>query len=829
LQFSPDGATLAVITRDNVIRLCDPATGKLRVKLGPLWLRYWTFSADSKTLLALPRNGTQLHVWDAATGKLLANGDLGFAGQANNLGARPEAALSPDGKTYAAGGGSTFVQLRDTITGAVRATFMGHKHPIRDLAFSPDGKTLATLDVQQSSPGSESNVKLWDAAEEEPIGLPFDTSPVTALGRAPDGQTLAVGFANGTIRLYEADSLNVRSVLRNKASRVDVLWFSADGGQLAASHRGDEKEDNIDVWDLAAGKVTASFPGYLKSFEGQIVAAVASLAEPRSFPEPPDTITLWNVTTKKRVVEAMDSHRKHFAMTRDGQMAVTVVDVGRRFKLWNVADGKERLTLPDLAQGNRSSPSVLRFSPDGKYLAVGDEFSAPSAEGAKQWTYQCAGRLYDTATGKERSTFPLAFQNRGAVGEPEDNWTLAEFSPDGELLVAVSSETNAFRARAVLWDVAAGKELATLPNPEKLVVVYAAFSPDSKTLATMTFGEWKRDHFPEGQWDAKGKIRMQRSEPNSSGHAGAPLTSMSPVYEIHVWDVATRERRNRFIVSWQGKAAEMAFSGDGQSIYVVINHESGIYGVPPVNRLQVWDVKTGAERGSIGEAGARFHALAYTADGRLLALTEQRLNTRRPEQYPSSYKVRIWDATRNEELAAPQLFTATEMPLDLDPELLTVAPDTPPEKDAWDDVFSFGAHSSTATSPDGKLKAVRGHLPFHSTGPGGKVTMDPGSTDVVLGDVTTGEVLYVLRSYGQSVCRLAFSPDGKTLAVGESSGKIQLWNVAAGRLLLTIPAHSGPVTGLAFRADGRVLASCSDSEIRLWRAATDEDVARQMP
>jgi WD40 repeat protein len=59
--------------------------------------------------------------------------------------------------------------------------------------------------------------------------------------------------------------------------------------------------------------------------------------------------------------------------------------------------------------------------------------------------------------------------------------------------------------------------------------------------------------------------------------------------------------------------------------------------------------------------------------------------------------------------------------------------------------------------------------------------------------------------------------------------RFKVWNVAAGRLLLTLPGHNGSVNGLAFRADGRVLASCSDSEIRLWHAATDEEVARRSP
>jgi WD40 repeat protein len=355
-------------------------------------------------------------------------------------------------------------------------------------------------------------------------------------------------------------------------------------------------------------------------------------------------------------------------------------------------------------------------------------------------------------------------------------------------------------------------------------------------------GEWTRDRWVDGKYvpDAEPQMKGTVAGSHGSGGSGAGLMSMHPVYEIHLWDIsvvfrsakerafaerkATLKARNRFIVSWQGSVDAMIFSGDGQSLYTLINLNQHLSGVAPLNRVQIWDVATGQERGSVGDHGTRYHALAFARDGRLLAVTEQQLNMRRPE---ALYKVRVWDAERRQELAGPRTVTGAGLPLDLDPESLTPTPNTPSQSH---DVFSPGSHSSTATSPDGKLKAVRGYrLPLQSTGADGKVKIEPSPTDVTLVDAATGDVLHVLRSYGQWGCRLAFSPDGKTLAVGESSGKIQLWNVAAGRLLLTIPAHSGPVTGLAFRADGRVLASCSDSEIRLWRAATDEEAARRDP
>jgi hypothetical protein len=307
---------------------------------------------------------------------------------------------------------------------------------------------------------------------------------------------------------------------------------------------------------------------------------------------------------------------------------------------------------------------------------------------------------------------------------------------------------------------------------------------------------------------------------------------MHPVYEMHVWDVRSAgqagkpdsQRRKRFIVSWGYSVEAIAFSGDGQTLYALASLlQSSSTGVPPMYQVQAWDAATGKQHARIGDHGTRFHALTYAPDGRLLAVTDQHLNERRPDDYPTVYQMRIWDVARKQGLALPQTFTATELPLDLDAKSLKLASNTAPKHDAWENVFSFGSHSSTVTSPDGKVKAVRAYrYPIHSAGPDGKTKIDPSPTDVTLLDAASGEVRHVLKGHGQWVCRLAFTPDGKTLAVGEYGGAIKLWNVVAGRLLLTIQAHTGPVTGLAFRADGRVLASCNDTEIRLWQAATDE-------
>jgi WD40 repeat protein len=75
------------------------------------------------------------------------------------------------------------------------------------------------------------------------------------------------------------------------------------------------------------------------------------------------------------------------------------------------------------------------------------------------------------------------------------------------------------------------------------------------------------------------------------------------------------------------------------------------------------------------------------------------------------------------------------------------------------------------------------------------------------------------------VFALAFSPDGKQLAIGGTDAQIHLFNTADGKLIRSIPGHTGSVTGLAFHPSGTVLASCSkDRTVRLWNPANGQSL-----
>ena len=90
--------------------------------------------------------------------------------------------------------------------------------------------------------------------------------------------------------------------------------------------------------------------------------------------------------------------------------------------------------------------------------------------------------------------------------------------------------------------------------------------------------------------------------------------------------------------------------------------------------------------------------------------------------------------------------------------------------------------------------------------------------------------LYAQSGYRGMVEDVAFSPDGKTLAMASREGNVQLWDVATGKLLETLKGHSSAVSAVVFSPDGRTLASgSSDQTVRLWNVETRRELMQLDP
>ena len=201
------------------------------------------FSPDGHALAAGDTNG-DLRIWSRQTAKETRK-------LTAHRGLLIDLAWSPDGRTLATvGGADVQAKLWDVETGTTRGTLDGHGGPVKCVDFSPDGRRLATGAADQL-------IWIWDARTRRGVRtLAGHTAAVLDVRFSPDGKRLASGSADRSVRLWDLDAGRAVRTHEGLADGVSCVTFSPDGQRLGADSGSD-----AEVWSVETGKKLRTLSG----------------------------------------------------------------------------------------------------------------------------------------------------------------------------------------------------------------------------------------------------------------------------------------------------------------------------------------------------------------------------------------------------------------------------------------------------------------------------------------------------------------------------------------------------------------------------------------
>jgi WD40 repeat protein len=538
-------------------------------------------------------------------------------------------AFSPDGKTIATTSEDNTVRLW-SIDGKLLHTLKGHTWSVRSVVFSPDGKMLA-------SAGWDKSLILWSIdGKALRVFKDVHSNRIWGLSFSPDGKMIALAGEDKIARLISIDGKELQTFKHN-----DHIWkaeFSPDGKMIATA----SEDKTVKLWSID-GRELQTFK-HVNGISNVVFSPDGKLLLSESNPS-----ILWSIDGK--MINTFPNDIR-VSFSPDGKLIATASS-DNVIAIRNI-NGEKLQSFYDTAP-----VAILKFSPDGKVLVSASRenylklwrldvehpkvFQAPNPD-ISSARLRADGKILAFASGEgtisllnlETSAFKTFQAHKGIV------FTVA-FSPDGKAIASGSSD-----GFVKLWSLD-GKEIQTFKGHQGNVNT-VAFSPDGKMIASGSDGKensiklWNLDgkelrtfgnyvlavtFSPDGKtiasgngfsggglvqlWSLDGKVL--RTLP---GHIDSVISvAFSPDGKriasggwdrgLRLWSVDSDEAKN--LVGHSDPVSGVAFSPDGQTLASASRD----------NTVKLWSTMDGKQLQTFGHGNDRWvNSVAFSPDGKTL-------------------------------------------------------------------------------------------------------------------------------------------------------------------------------------------------------------------